>query len=159
MPDDNMSRAAFVLIMWRMMGMPEPNGAPIFSDIEHHGEVVGKAIAWANENGIVMGANGMFDPDGSITREAIALILWRFNVQKGGADDADPAVFNTFNDVSSVSPGVEDAMSWATYYEIIRGSEGNMAPQGTATRAAVVLMLYRYVEGFWGGIEGIPGLE
>ena len=155
-PYDNMSRAAFVLIMWRIMGQPEPLAAPIFSDIEHHGPIVGKAIAWANENGIITGSQGRFFPDNSITREAIALILWRFNNSKGGDSTADAVRFNTFTDRNRVSPGVEEAMSWVTYHEIIRGANNQMTPQGTATRAAVVLMLHRYVTDFWSNIESIP---
>lgn len=91
--------------------------------------------SWAIENGVSDGS----DPDGSITREQMAAMLWR----NAGSPKAEAAL-EEFTDAASVSDWALDAMCWAVAEGIIKGSDGKLNPQGSASRAEVAAMLTRY---------------
>lgn len=80
-PNANISRADYVLVLWRAEGSPEPNGAAAFSDVSA-GAYYAKAVAWAYEKGYVNGkGEGKFDPTGSLTRQEAMKI--RFGLDAG----------------------------------------------------------------------------
>ena len=75
-PNDNMTRAEFVMILWRVMGSPAPKGEASFIDLT--ADWYKEPIAWAEENKIVDGyGDGIFDPNGNVTREQMMTILHR----------------------------------------------------------------------------------
>lgn len=76
-PNVIMSRAMLVTVLHRLAGEPEA-GSASFADVAD-GRWYADAVKWAAANGIVKGTgNGLFDPDGNVTREQIAVILMRF---------------------------------------------------------------------------------
>ena len=94
-----------------------------------------KGMAWAKENGISDGSA----PNGSITREQLAVMLYRAS----GAD-AGSAELSAFADSKAVSSWAAEAMSWAVEQGVITGKKGNLLdPGGTASRAEVAVMLQR----------------
>ena len=96
-----------------------------------------KGMAWAKENGISDGSA----PNGSITREQLAVMLYRAS----GAD-AGSAELSAFADSKAVSSWAAEAMSWAVEQGVITGKKGNLLdPGGTASRAEVAVMLQRYL--------------
>lgn len=96
-----------------------------------------KGMAWAKENGISDGSA----PNGSITREQLAVMLYRAS----GAD-AGSAELSAFADSKAVSSWAAEAMSWAVGQGVITGKKGNLLdPGGTASRAEVAVMLQRYL--------------
>ena len=108
-----------------------------------------EAVAWAAENGVVNGVGGgKFEPDGNVTREQIATILYRYaglrGVPTGGRAD-----LGSFPDSGAVSGWAYDALSWANAAGLIAGTrEGGvdyLAPQQNATRAQVAVILMRYL--------------
>ena len=104
------------------------------------------AVAWAAENGIVGGVgNNRFDPDGEITREQMATILFRY-AEKKGIDTSKRGSLNIFSDEKQLSAYAKDAVQWAVAEQIINGSDGKLLPQGSATRAQVATILMRFIE-------------
>ena len=137
-PEGFMSRAMVVTVLHRMEGSPAPAKLEGFSDVSSDAWYA-KAVYWANEQGIVLGSNGAFDPDGNVTREQFATILHRYNKlppSSGG--------LTAFEDAANISTWARDAMSWAVEKGIITGtSSTKLDPAGTATRAQIAQILFR----------------
>ena len=136
-PNDLTTRAQFATVIWRMEGSPAPEGANPFTDCSDHWAK--DAIAWAYENGIVLGVGGnRFDPDASITREQLVTMLYRYC---GSTPSGD---INAYRDADSVSGFARDAMLWAVQNGIIAGySSDTLAPKAYATRAQLATILQR----------------
>lgn len=148
-PESPMTRAMLVTVLWRLEGQPAAEKTAEFTDVKQ-GIWYSGAVAWAAENGIVNGVgNGKFDPDGNITREQMAAILYRYGQQKG-YDMTGRVDISGFRDASQISGYAADALSWANAEGIIGGSEENgvlmLLPQGNATRAQVAAILMRFIE-------------
>ena len=76
-PEEPMTRAMLVTVLWRYAGRPEAGKNP-FTDVPA-GQWYTEAVTWAAENGVVSGVgNGRFAPNGNITREQMASILFRY---------------------------------------------------------------------------------
>ena len=74
-PEQTLTRAEAVTVVWRRHGSPAPTYPSAFSDVEP-GAWYADACAWAAENGIVYGkGDGIFDPSGGVTREQLAAIF------------------------------------------------------------------------------------
>jgi hypothetical protein len=117
-----------------------------FSDVEA-GQWYSAAVEWASQNGIVLGVGGgRFDPEGQVTREQMAAILYRYaDYRKIDTSGADTSKFDTFTDKALVSDWAKDAMIWATSSEIINGmGDSTLAPQNSATRAQVAQIVKNY---------------
>ena len=102
-----------------------------------------EAIRWAASQGIVGGyGNGTFGPDDPITREQLAVMLWR--------DSGSPAATNKelyFNDTDEISGFALEALRWAMENGILNGyDDGRLAPKGQATRAQAAQMLKNFIE-------------
>lgn len=146
-PDGSMTRAMLVTVLWRYAGQPE-EGANGFTDVPNNVWYT-KAVAWASENGIVTGiGNGRFDPDGKITREQLAVILYRY-CNSIGIDTSAKADITTFPDAAKVSGYAVDALAWAVETGLVTGSASGgktyLEPQGNATRAQVATILMRFI--------------
>ena len=92
---------------------------------------------WAIEQGVTDGS----DPLGDITREQLAVMLWRDAGGIGGGGD-----LSRFTDSASVSSYAVNAIGWAVNRGILKGSNGVLNPKGTATRAEVAAMIMRYAD-------------
>lgn len=144
-PDTPTSRAMLVTVLHRLSETPEPTGEVLFSDVAA-GKWYTEAVGWAAENEIVNGVgDGRFDPDGNITREQLAAIVYRY-CQAMGIDSTQRKDLSAFSDHSQVSPWAQEAMQWAVAAGLINGSDGKLMPQGNATRAQVAAILMRFVQ-------------
>ncbi|MCI6990254.1 MAG: S-layer homology domain-containing protein, partial [Clostridiales bacterium] len=86
-----------------------------------------------------------FDPTGSLTREQMATVLYRY-AQYKGADVSASGDISGFADSANVSSWAVDAVKWAVGSGLVNGVEGNaLAPQGTSTRAQAATVLMRFV--------------
>ena len=100
------------------------------------GNAYAKGMEWAIRNGVSNGS----DPEGKITREQLATMLWRY----AGSPSVSGRMTG-FVDADQISGYAEDAMLWATKAGIIGGKgNGQLDPKGYATRAEVAAMLMRY---------------
>ncbi len=147
-PNGSMTRAMLVTVLWRYAGSPA-EGTNGFSDVPN-GDWYTQAVAWASKNGVVNGVgNGRFDPNGKITREQMAVILFRYANQQG-INTGKRGDFGKFTDANRVSSYAVDALQWAVAEGIVGGSsEGGkllLNPQGNATRAEVATILMRFLE-------------
>ena len=138
-PYESCTRAQIVTFLWRAAGSPEPKTVSSFTDVPASAYYA-KAVAWAVENGISDGTN----MEANITREQLATILYRYAKQKG-YDVSKSAALTGFSDADKVSGYAFDAMQWAVAEELLKGSNGKLDPQGSATRAQVAAMLHRYL--------------
>jgi hypothetical protein len=145
-PDASMTRGMLVTVLHRLENEPAAAGE-LFADIAG-GAYYADAVAWASVNGIVNGTGGgRFSPDTEITREQLAVMLYRYNAWSSAADGGLPdADLSGFPDAGSVSEYAEDAMKWAVGAGLIQGRGSALAPQGTATRAEVATILQRFIE-------------
>lgn len=145
-PETAMTRAMLVTVLWRYEGQPK-GYQNNFSDVNaKDGGWYIDAVAWAAANDVVNGVgDGKFDPEGNITREQMAVILYRY-AEKKGIDTSKRGALDGFSDSGKVSPWAKDAVQWAVAEKIINGSDGKLLPQGDATRAQVATILMRFIE-------------
>lgn len=143
-PGVSMSRAMLVTVLHRLASEPAAEGVS-FPDVEQDGWYA-KAVAWASEEGIVLGTGNGFAPNAPITREALVAILFRY-AQKQGLDTNAGTAAAGFADGTSVSSWAAEAMNWAVANGILTGKTGNLLdPAGTASRAEVAAMIMRFVQ-------------
>ena len=129
-PNDATTRGMIVTILARVEGV-NTNGNPWYA----------AGQKWAMDNDISDGTN----MPGVITREQLATILYRYAKQKG-YDVSKSAVLTGFVDSDKVSSYAVDAMQWAVAEELLKGSNGKLDPQGSATRAQVATILMRFMQ-------------
>ena len=143
-PDNQLTRAQVVTMLYRMAGAPETDAAAAFADVPE-GAYYADALAWAVETGVTEGVSETeFAPDMDVTREQFVTFLYRFAALEGQAD-GEPADLSAFQDAALVADWAQEAMAWAVGQGIVEGvTEDTIVPQGTATRAQAVTMLYRY---------------
>ena len=144
-PNGPMTRSMLVTALWRLEGEPEASGASGFPDVKPDAWYA-EAVDWASQTGLVSGTGAGFDPEGSVTREQIASILYRYAKLKGW-DVSKTASLQDFADGADTSAWATRAMEWAYAEKLITGKDGNrLDPQGQATRAEVATILMRLLE-------------
>lgn len=100
------------------------------------------AKAWAVESSISDGTN----PGGAVTRQQLAVLLYRYAVQNGMAAVTTQELLSSFPDAATVADYAVQALNWAVGRGIIGGTtQGTLNPAGTATRAQLAVMLYRWL--------------
>lgn len=150
-PAQPMTRAMFVTALGRMAGVdPKAEPQARFKDVESNSYYIGY-VAWASKNGIVQGlSNDLFSPDAFVTREQVAVFLYRYaqyigmDVSIGQTAVPHSSNNSTFNGENIISPWAMTAMSWASSRGILRGTDKGLEPQTEATRAQVAQMLYSF---------------
>lgn len=140
-PDDLITRAEFTKIAVILFGIM-PNGTPAFEDVDPN-EWYAPYIAAAQARGIVNGTSDVtFSPDDSITREQIAVILYRHAAANGADASAD---ISGYTDAAYIDDYAADAVRWACGAGILNGYEdGSIRPLSNATRAEAAAMMARY---------------
>ena len=101
------------------------------------------AVNWAAANGYVTGYdNGSFGPEDSLTREQLAVILYRY------AGSPEPTgSLDGFTDAASTSDYAVDALRWAVGEGLLTGKDGGrLDPAGTASRAELAQILARFAQ-------------
>ena len=147
-PDDKITRGMLVTILYRMEGSPKVTAVSKFSDVQNTKEYYYNAVNWAVANNIVSGYSdsknkGKFGPDDNITREQLAVILWKYSKYKGKFRVVKTD-FSKFTDSAKISEYAKNGMNWALGVEVMHGSGGKLNPQGTASRAEAAAMLSNY---------------
>ena len=140
-PDATVTRGMLVTILWRLENEPDITQKAAFSDVSN-GEWYAVSVAWAASKGIVTGYDGKFDPEGTLTREQMAAILYRYSAFKSydvSAADNLSAYTDTPSDWALSS------MKWAVAKGLIKGSEDRLDPKGSATRAQTATVLQRFI--------------
>ena len=147
-PEGTMTRAMFVQVMAKLAGADTSvYTESAFSDVPADAWYM-PAVQWAADNGIVSGVGGnQFDPDGAVTREQMAVILYQYIRNYLGVEiSGDSTVLNSFDDGADTSDWALDAMSWITAVGVINGNgDGTVTPNTNARRAEVAAMLLNFI--------------
>lgn len=144
-PFSSMSRGMMVTVLHRMDGAPET--APVsFGDVRDSAWYAA-GVSWAASNGVVYGySDGRFGPTDDITREQVAVMLYRYAAYKG-FDTAARADLSGYEDLDKVHGYAREAMEWAVAVGLIHGrSTVCLAPRDMASRAEVAQLLSRFME-------------
>ncbi len=145
-PDDDLTRAMLVTILWRAEGRPAVAGPAGFGDIPA-GSYYADAVAWAEDNGIVNGYSAdEFAPEDTITREQFAAIMYRYANYKGyDVSAAESEDLAGFIDAAAISDYAVTAMRYAVGNGLINGRTfDQLVPKGAASRAESVTILCRF---------------
>lgn len=149
------TRAQLVSILYRMQGEPTTvRGIELaklrapFNDVPR-GQWYTDAIWWAKLTGVVAGTSATtFDPEGEITREQLAVILYNYTQQFAPGSIPAAGSLAGFPDAGSVSSWARTEMAWAVGNGLISGTGSGgvayLSPQGSATRAQVAAILMRF---------------
>ena len=149
------TRAQLVSILYRMQGEPtNVKGYELaklrapFDDVPR-GQWYTDAIWWAKLTGVVAGTSATtFDPEGEITREQLAVILYNYTQQFAPGSIPAAGSLAGFPDAGSVSSWARTEMAWAVGNGLISGTGSGgvayLSPQGSATRAQVAAILMRF---------------
>ena len=145
-PNSTTTRAMVVTIIYRLAGSPGVSGTSDFTDVPA-GAWYADAVTWAAKRGIVEGMTATtFDPNDAVTREELAAMLYRYAKHKGyDTSAAENTNILSYNDAGSISEYAFEALQWACGEGIINGTGGgSLEPGGSATRAQLAAMLYRF---------------
>ncbi|MBR5741688.1 MAG: S-layer homology domain-containing protein, partial [Firmicutes bacterium] len=143
-PEDTMTRAMIVTVLWRREGSPKVKYSPVFADVAEN-EYYASAVIWAKTNGIVNGTSDTeFSPDADVTREQLAAMLMRYTAflhyaTSGRAD------LKGFTDASAISSYATDAVAWAVKIGLVTGTTATtLSPGDKASREQFAAILRRY---------------
>lgn len=148
-PDTPVTRAQFVLMLWRMCGKPAAAKAASFADAS--ADWYQDALSWAVGKGYVNGlSDTRFGPDAPITRQQAMAILFRLNGGQSGTELTLTGIYEqTFADSTTIASWAKDATWWAVYHELVSGVGGSrIAPEANASRAQIAAILLRYADQF-----------
>ena len=137
-PGGLLTRGQLAQILYNQAGRPPVDGGGSFSDVPS-GVWYASAVRWMAAQGIAGGyGDGRFGPDDSITREQLAVMLWRYF-----GSPAATAQTLQFSDAAQASGWAVDALLWASEKGVLKGKGGNVLdPKGLTTRAEAAQMLY-----------------
>ena len=146
-PNANLTRAEFTTVLYSQAGKPAVTYQPIFKDVEQ-GAWYSSPVLWAYDKGIVSGyTNGCFGTSDKITREQLALMMYKYAQMKGYDTTADADILSSFSDEAAISNWARGAIQWAASRGIMsgkgKGTDGKpmLDPKGNATRAECAAMI------------------
>ena len=150
-PNDSMTRAELVTILWRAKGEPKPAKASSFTDLTQ--DWYKDAVAWAEETAVINGiGDGKFGPNGNVTREQLATILHRMSGGTAGMEALFTSIYNDyFTDEEKISAYAKSAVYWCVFNEVYCGEAAEtvgdtLAPKADATRGQIAVMINRYLD-------------
>lgn len=142
-PHDNVTRAEFLKMLSLSMGFDVKsvqNETTSFNDVDAS-QWYYPYIVYCEKAGIVMGNDsGEFRPNDKITREDIAVIIYRANFEKYDKEPQAPE----FEDNGNISNYAVNAVGCLYHNGIVKGNENNnFQPKNNSTRAEAAVMVYR----------------
>lgn len=147
-PQQTMTRGMLVTVLYRAAGAPSTEGIHIpFTDLRT-GSYYEDAVKWAYDRQLILGVDDThFDPDGQLTRQQLAAILFRqAEEDETPTEEAVEETLAQYSDGTQVQSYARAAMCWAVRQGIVQGFGDNTLRPGAATRAQVAAMLKRYLE-------------
>ena len=148
-PNVTTTRAMLATLLYRLEGEPDA-GSASFTDVAA-GTWYSDAVAWAASEGVVngVGDGSAFDPNGNITREQMAVMLYRYADYKGYDVTQGGMAAREYEDYGTVSSWAQAAVDWAVNAGLISGTSATtLTPQGSATRAEIATILMRFCQQF-----------
>ena len=146
-PHDVLTRAELATVLWNLSGQKAAGEDTLtFTDVAEN-DWFYAAVQWASGEGIVNGyEDGSFKPDQAVTREELAVMLYRYAKSIGEEADPEYTIPATYTDVADIGDWALEAMSWCVQNGIINGRTATtIEPGATAERCEVAAMLTRYL--------------
>ncbi len=146
-PDIPMTRAMFVTVLGRLVGVDESQfPGQVYDDVPA-GTWYSAFVRWASENGIVEGyGDGRFGPNDPVTREQMCTMLVRYLKKQGITLAENESV--RFADGAEISRWAVDAVALCQKIGLVEGiGENRFSPAGMATRAQVAAIYMRLILG------------
>lgn len=135
-PNDTLSRAMVVQVLYNKEGQPAISGKHDFTDVPAD-QWFNNAVTWGTQKGVMGGyGDGKFGPDDSVTVEQIAVILWNYS--------GNPAFTGTADSVGAHSSWAANGLAWALENGILENVPYENVTVG-ATRAQTAQMLMNYL--------------
>ncbi|MHA0856309.1 S-layer homology domain-containing protein [Paenibacillus sp. CMAA1364] len=149
-PESHITRAEFTTLLVRSLALTDDVASASFKDVKSTDWFAG-AIGAAVKTKLVDGYNdNSFDPNGTITREQMAVMVSRAINVTGMKMDmvaASTTVLAKFSDKASISSWAQEAVAQSVEAEIISGmTDKTFVPTAKATRAHAVVMLKRLLQ-------------
>ena len=143
-PEFPMTRGMIVTILYRIEGEPAVPYSGAFSDVPAR-QWYSDGVEWAASAGLVLGyGDGTYGATDNVTREQLAVILYRYAVWKGYAVKTAHPVFHDSEDVSAMAV---EAMDWAVANGILRpDGDHNIRPGADATRGEIATAIHAFFE-------------
>lgn len=140
-PERAITRGEFVSILGRMAGASTSNTAMAFGDVPSGAYYAGY-VAWAQSKGIVAGVSqGRFEPNRTITREEMAVMLNKFLASQNKSYAATG--YGNFSDGGSIAGWAKDSVDKMTRQGLLSGmGNGDFAPKANFSRAQAAQVLY-----------------
>ncbi len=139
-PAGTATRGQVATMLYRLSGSPAVSSPSSFTDLKS--DYYRDAIAWAQQNGVVKGVSStQFAPESAVSRQDLLTMLYRLCGQPGTSGN-----LSGFSDPDQISGYARNAVAWAVENGILKGDQGKIMPQATATREQVVAFLVRYID-------------
>ncbi len=170
MPNNGISRADIVVVLYRMAGgsldsmkdgmtNEEVSYVTGFGDVDKNAYYA-KALAWAAKAGIVTGyEDGNFGPADYVTVEQFVTMLARYAELCGnyeGVEDVD-AVLGDVADGDQVSEFGQEAVAWAIDNGYLAQGGADVQPQSQVSRGRAITVAVRYQPEQNDGLINLPG--
>lgn len=141
-PGSNITRADFICMLVRALKLNETIDSN-FSDIPTTAYYY-QEVGIAKKLGIAMGkGDSLFMPKEKISRQDMMVIISRAMKISGKQLDESASDLSAFKDSSKVATYAVNAAAQLIKAGIVMGSDGNINPEGTATRAETAVSMYR----------------
>ena len=140
-PNDGMQRAQVASVLYKRAGEPAVDLSVLDGYVDVGDDWYTNAVAWAIDNGIIVGDSGRFRPNDVATRQEFVTILWRLESEPQGNGN-----LYAYPDGHETSDWARDAMSWATGVSIINGNAntGEIDPTGNLNRAQAATIIMNW---------------
>ena len=147
-PGTVLNRGMMAMILYNVAENPGFDAASAFADA--NGKYYAEAVAWGTANGVLKGvSNTAFGGEDDLTREQMAVMLYRYAQFRELSVAAAPAVLSGFRDSGLISGWAEEAMAWAVDSGLLQGrGNSTLAPAEGMTRAEATVVLERFAKRF-----------
>lgn len=146
-PAETVTRGMLATLLYRMAGSPAVSGSAAFPDVAA-GQYYHDPVVWAVSKGVISGyPDGSFKPTDPVTREQLAVMLYRYAKAAGISTDIEnPLGIENTTDRGSIAPYALEAMTWAYNSRLIMGTGTLLSPTRAATRGETAQILIRFTE-------------
>lgn len=144
------TRQDFATMLWRAAGKPSALGSASFDDAASISDYAKEAAVWTEENGIINGINGNFEPRSNVTRAQVAAILQRYLTKQEAtvSSTEDSSVVYFTSDISSAGLlAVYEKLGWNPGGKVAVKVSTGEPPASNYLRTELIGDLVRQVNG------------